>query len=57
MDFSLAEPIDIILTIIELLSIIDTRNFLRSCKKLNLLCSNKIISLLINGNSLTWEKN
>ena len=54
MDF--LESTDIILTIIELLSIIDTRNLLRSCKKLYLLSSNKFISLLIDGNSLIWEE-
>ena len=51
MDF--LESTDIILTIIELLSIIDTRNLLRSCKKLYLLSSNKFIYLFINKK---WEE-
>ena len=54
MDF--LESTDIILTIIEVLSIIDTRNLLRSCKKLYLLSSNKFISLRINNKSLIWEE-
>ena len=47
--------IDIILKIIDLLPIPDTRNLLRCSKKLHLLSSNKIILLPINKNSLNWQ--
>ena len=46
---------DIILIIIQLLPVPDTRNLLRCDKKTNLLASNKIIASIIDINSLNWE--
>ena len=47
---------DIILIVIDFLPIHDTRNLLRCGRKLNLLRLNKNIALLIDINSLNWEK-
>ena len=47
--------IDIFCIIIDFLPICDTRNLLRCSKKLHLLSTNKVISSIININSLNWE--
>ena len=48
-------PIDIILIIIYFLPIPDTRSLLKCDKKLNLLCLDKNILLIIYKNSIYWE--